>query len=99
MLRPDIGAAGMYFPWLRGEQSVYVPSENRERNVLLIDFDHPDNNIFQVTDEWKPQGAAFTNRADASFSSTACPWPWSRARAPRRWVIGNKYHLNIAFIS
>jgi hypothetical protein len=26
------------------EQSVYVSGENRERNVQLIDFDHPDNN-------------------------------------------------------
>ena len=44
-----------------------MPDENRERNVQLIDFDHLDNNIFQVTDEWKPLGAAFTNRADAVF--------------------------------
>jgi type I restriction enzyme R subunit len=50
-----------------------VPEENRERNVQLIDFDHPDNNIFQVTDEWKPLGAAFTNRADAVFLTNGLP--------------------------
>jgi type I restriction enzyme R subunit len=35
---------------LRGEDSVFVPAERRERNVALIDFDHPDRNLFQVTD-------------------------------------------------
>src|SRR5207245_6249380 len=29
--------------WLRGEQSVYVSEEKRERNVRLIDFEHIDN--------------------------------------------------------
>ncbi|OPY50158.1 MAG: hypothetical protein A4E49_02819 [Methanosaeta sp. PtaU1.Bin112] len=46
------------------------PEENRERNVQLIDFHHPDNNIFHVTDEWSHPGAAFTNRADAVFLIT-----------------------------
>ena len=30
--------------WLRGEHSVFVPDENRERNVRLLDFDDPDRN-------------------------------------------------------
>src|SRR5215211_5492733 len=33
--------------WLRGERSVFVSEENRERNVRLIDFDEPENNVFQ----------------------------------------------------
>lgn len=27
--------------WLRGERSVYVQNEKRQRNVILIDFEHP----------------------------------------------------------
>ncbi len=73
LLRPSIEGNRDALSWLRGEQSIFVPEENRERNVLLIDFDHPDNNIFQVTDEWKHRGAAFTNRADAVFLINGIP--------------------------
>ena len=73
LLRPSIEGNRDALSWLRGEQSIFVPEENRERNVQLIDFDHPDNNIFQVTDEWKHRGAAFTNRADAVFLINGIP--------------------------
>ncbi|HEX7444749.1 MAG TPA: HsdR family type I site-specific deoxyribonuclease, partial [Methanothrix sp.] len=73
LLRPSIEGNRDALSWLRGEQSVFVPEENRERNMQLIDFDHPDNNIFQVTDEWKHRGAAFTNRADAVFLINGIP--------------------------
>src|SRR6266700_2740004 len=59
--------------WLRGEKSVFVPSEKRERNVKLIDFDNPDNNIFQVTDEWRYTGNVFANRADVVFLINGIP--------------------------
>ena len=42
--------------WLRGERSIFVPDENRERNVTLIDYDTPNNNQFHVTDEWTQKG-------------------------------------------
>ncbi len=59
--------------YLRGEQSAFVPAENRERNVRLIDFDNPDANIFQVTDEWRCKGAVYANRADAVFLINGVP--------------------------
>lgn len=67
LLRPSIEGNRDALTWLRGEQSVFVPEEKRERNVRLVDFAHPENNIFQVTEEWTQRGAAFTNRADAVF--------------------------------
>jgi type I restriction enzyme R subunit len=67
LLRPSIEGNRDALSWLRAEQSVFVPEEKRERNVRLIDFDHPENNIFQVTEEWTHRNAAFTNRADAVF--------------------------------
>lgn len=73
LLRPSIEGNRDALSWLRGEQSIYVPEENRERNVQLIDFDFPENNIFQVTDEWKHKGAAFPNRADAVFLINGIP--------------------------
>ena len=59
--------------WLRGEQSTFVVSENRNRNVTLIDFENPDNNLFQVTDEWEQRNAAHRNRAGVVFLINGIP--------------------------
>ena len=59
--------------WLRGEKSTFVASENRERNVTLIDFEHLENNLFHVTDEWEQQNAAHRNRADVVFLINGIP--------------------------
>lgn len=59
--------------WLRGERSIFVPEENRERNVTLIDYDNPDNNLFHVTDEWWQRGPVHRNRADVVFLINGIP--------------------------
>ena len=59
--------------WLRGEQSTFVANENRNRNITLIDFETPNNNLFHVTDEWKQQNAAHRNRADVVFLINGIP--------------------------
>ena len=59
--------------WLRGEQSIFVPDEDRYRNVTLIDFENPDNNRFHVTDEWTQQGVVHRNRADVVFLINGVP--------------------------
>jgi len=73
LLRPTIQGNRDALAWLRGEQSVFVPDENRERNVNLIDFDNPDANIFQVTDEWRQKSTVFANRADVVFLINGIP--------------------------
>ena len=59
--------------WMRGERSTFVASENRNRNVTLIDFENPDNNLFHVTDEWEQQNAPHRNRADVVFLINGIP--------------------------
>ncbi len=59
--------------WLRGEQSVFDPHARRERNVRLVDFAHPEANVFQITDEWVQGGVAFRNRADVVFLINGIP--------------------------
>lgn len=59
--------------WLRGEMSVFVPGEKRERNVTLIDFENPDRNVFQVTPEWRHKSTVYTNRADVVFIINGIP--------------------------
>jgi len=39
--------------WLRGEHSLKVAADKRARNVTLIDFEHLENNVFHVTEEWE----------------------------------------------
>ena len=53
--------------WLRGERSIFVQSEKRQRNVTLIDLEHPAHNTFHVTDEWQYTNGQHTNRADVLF--------------------------------
>ncbi len=73
LLKPTIEGNRDALQWLRGEQSVFVPQENRERNVRLIDFENPENNVFHVTDEWKHKGVVFSNRADVVFLINGFP--------------------------
>jgi len=74
LLRPDIGGNRDVLEWLRGEGSVFVPAERRERNVRLLDFADPAANTFQVTDEWTQRGARHApNRADVVFLVNGIP--------------------------
>ena len=43
------------------------------RNVTLIDFENPDNNLFHVTDEWTQKGTVHRNRADVVFLINGIP--------------------------
>ena len=73
LLNPTLEGNREVLSWLRGEQSVFVPSEDRYRNVTLIDYDNPDNNLFHVTDEWTQQGVVHRNRADVVFLINGIP--------------------------
>ena len=72
-VRNNIEGNAEVLAWLRGERSVYVESEKRQRNVTLIDFEHPANNLFQVTDEWQYTNGQHTNRADVMFLINGIP--------------------------
>ena len=60
--------------WLRGERQWYDESEDRQRHVQFIDFEHPANNIFYVTWEWKIKPPSRKgNRADVMFVINGVP--------------------------
>lgn len=61
--------------WLRGNQSIYVDSAKRHRNVRLVDFDNkPGSNTFQVSWEWAYRnGMRKGNRADVVFVINGVP--------------------------
>lgn len=60
--------------WLRGERQWYDEGEKRHRAVTLIDYDHPTNNVLNVTWEWKIKPPARKgNRADLMFLINGVP--------------------------
>lgn len=59
--------------WIKGERTVFVIGEKRELSVKVVDFQNPENNIFQVTDEWQYTNGRFTNRADIVFLINGIP--------------------------
>jgi type I restriction enzyme R subunit len=73
LLKPTIEGNRDALDWLRGEGSVFIPEENRERNITLIDFENIENNVFHVTDEWKHRSTVFGNRADVVFLINGIP--------------------------
>ena len=73
LLSPKLEGNQKALSWLHGEESVFVPDEDRYRNVTLIDYDTPDNNLFHVTDEWSQKGAVHRNRADVVFLINGIP--------------------------
>ena len=73
LLNPTLEGNRDALAWLRGERSIFVPSQERERNVRLIDFDTPGSNLFHVTDEWRQRNAAHQNRADVVFLINGIP--------------------------
>jgi hypothetical protein len=79
LLKPTIEGNREALAWLRGENSVFVPEQNRERNVTLIDFANPAANVFHVTDEWPGTGTARAG-APATLPGRAPPPPAARRR-------------------
>lgn len=60
--------------WMRGEHMWRDETEQRDRPVQVIDFDNPENNLMQVTWEWKIEPIARKgNRADVMFVVNGIP--------------------------
>lgn len=72
-VRNNIEGNSEILAWLRGERSVYVEAEKRQRNVKLIEFDDAGKNEFHVTEEWQYTNGNHTNRADDVFLINGIP--------------------------
>jgi type I restriction enzyme R subunit len=58
---------------LRGQSTAYDEQEKRERNVTVIDFVHPERNVFEVTDEFSVSNGRYSNRQDIVFLINGIP--------------------------
>lgn len=73
LVHPSLQGNRELLRWMRGEMSIFIPAEGRERNVKLIDFEHVGNNRLHSTIEWRHRSTAYTNRADVVFLVNGIP--------------------------
>jgi type I restriction enzyme R subunit len=59
--------------YLQGEKTFYSREENREYNLILIDFQRPGNNIFEVTEEYYFFNGQYATREDVVFMINGIP--------------------------
>lgn len=88
-VRHDIEGNAEVLAWLRGERSIPDEKERRRRNVTVIDFARPDENIFHVTDEWSFTNGINrwdkkTNRPDVIFLVNGIPVALVETKSARR---------------
>lgn len=62
-----------FLQYLQGEKTFFSKEENRELNLILIDFEHPNNNSFEVTEEYYLFNGQFANREDVVFLINGIP--------------------------
>ncbi|MCY4046640.1 MAG: HsdR family type I site-specific deoxyribonuclease [Candidatus Dadabacteria bacterium] len=79
----DIRGNNEALEWLRGNKSVYLDTEKRERNIRVIDYENPQNNTFQVTDEWTVTSDK-PHRADVVFLINGIPVAVAETKSPKK---------------
>lgn len=72
-VRPIIEGNLEAWEYLTGRKTVYVEEERRERNVRFLDPDHPERNVFHVTDEFTFASGSHTIRPDVVFLINGIP--------------------------
>ena len=58
---------------LRNRGKFFDHEENRERDLILIDYDDPARNIFEVTEEWAFHNGHYGTREDVVFLVNGIP--------------------------
>ena len=70
---PTIHGNRDFLHYLQGEKTFFSQEENREFNLILIDYDNPANNIFEVTEEYYLFNGQYANREDVVFLINGIP--------------------------
>lgn len=70
---PNIHGNRDFLHYLQGEKTFFSQEENREFNLILIDYDNPANNIFEVTEEYYLFNGKYANREDVVFLINGIP--------------------------
>ena len=70
---PSIQGNRDFLNYLKGEKTFFSREENREPNLILIDFEKPENNLFEVTEEYYLFNGQYANREDVVFLINGIP--------------------------
>ncbi len=73
LLHADIYGNRDFYKYLRNEGTYFDKEENREPNLILIDYDNPKNNVYQVTEEYYFNNGHYGNREDIVFLINGIP--------------------------
>jgi type I restriction enzyme R subunit len=62
-----------FVEYLRNRGTFFDVAENRERDLVLIDYDNPSNNVYEVTEEWTCRNSYRGTREDVVFLINGIP--------------------------
>ena len=62
-----------FVDYLRNRGKFFDQEENRERDLILIDYDNPTRNVFEVTEEWVFHNGHYGTREDVVFLINGIP--------------------------
>ena len=72
-LHADIAGNREFLAYLRNTKTFYERGEGRELNLVLIDYEHPENNVFEVTEEFYAHNGKYGTREDVVFLINGIP--------------------------
>jgi len=72
-LHTDIYGNREFVDYLRNHGKFFDHEENRERDLVLIDYQHPENNVFEVTEEFAFHNGHYGVREDVVFLINGIP--------------------------
>ena len=72
-LHPDIHGNREFLEHLRNRGKFFDHDENRERDLILIDYDNPARNVYEVTEEWAFHNGHYGTREDVVFLINGIP--------------------------
>ncbi len=70
---PTIAGNRDFLQHLQGEKTFFSKEENREFNLVLINYDEPDKNVYEVTEEYYLFNGQYANREDVVFLINGIP--------------------------
>jgi type I restriction enzyme R subunit len=72
-LHSDIYGNREFLDYLRNRGTSYDHEEKRERDLILIDYENPARNIYEVTEEWAYHNGHYGMRQDVVFLINGIP--------------------------
>ncbi|GAA4733662.1 type I restriction endonuclease subunit R [Flavisolibacter ginsenosidimutans] len=70
---PTIHGNRDFLHYLQGVKTFFSKAEGREFNLILIDYDNPANNVYEVSEEYYLYNGQYANRADVVFFINGIP--------------------------